>query len=175
MLHSGLEPHCTTIIINPVEDSGGPQLGIWSMSLGFESSSESTWLDSSVILMFSLFSSPHFLLLLHYFTLFFSPLRFFSFSAAGGEDASIREGGRWNRGSLPQSMVTCTVDTCITCCRYTLQYHHLPSQLYTGEAPQTVPTHFQGYNMKSLRGSCMPLASMLALCIHCDATGTCSK
>ena len=67
------------------------------MSLRFESSSEGTWLGSSVIFMFSFFFSV--IVLSLYFTSSFSPLRFFSFLAAGGEDASKREGGRWSRDS----------------------------------------------------------------------------
>ena len=33
----------------------------------------------------------------------------------------------------------CTVDTCITCHRYTGHYHHLPSSLYAGEALSPFP------------------------------------
>ena len=83
------------------------------MSLRFESSSESTWLGSSVIFMFSFFFL-FFIVLSLCFTPSFSPLGFFSFLAAGGEDTSIREGGRWNRDSRYQSMVMCIVDTHVT-------------------------------------------------------------
>ena len=75
-----------------------------------------------------------------YFTPSFSPLRLFSFLAAGGEDTSIREGGRWNRDSGYQSTVMCIVDTHVTHSRHTQQYHHLPSLLHAGKAPCTVPS-----------------------------------
>ena len=74
-----------------------------------------------------------------YFTPSFIPLRFFPFLAAGGEDASIREGGRWNRDSGYQSTVMCIVDMHVTHSRYIPEYHHLPSLLHTGKAPHTVP------------------------------------
>ena len=89
-----------------------------------------------------------------YVTPSFSPLRFFSFLAAGGEDASKREGGRWNRDSRYQSTVTCIVDTHVTQSRYTQQYHHLPSPLHAGKAPRTFPRFKPG-----------PVSGVMWLCL----------
>jgi len=47
--------------------------------------------------------------------------------------------GRWNRESVLQSMVTCTVDTHVTCISYSPLYHHLTRPAIRWEAPLPVP------------------------------------
>ena len=49
---------------------------------------------------------------------------------------------------------SCTLHTHITCCRYTPQYHHLPSQLHAGEALCTVPIlyHFNWFSCHASQG-----------------------
>jgi len=135
MVYSHLSPYCTSTI------NLGPQLGIWPMSLGFESSIEGAWLDLSVIVfIFLLYSLPHFpsftWFQIYFTLLIFSPL---SFSAARRWGHLHMEGGRWNRGSVLQSMVTCTVDTHITCTSYSLLYHHLTWPAICWEASLPVP------------------------------------
>ena len=71
-LHSGPESPHTTVTTNLTECSYGPGLGVWSTSLRFESCSEGTWLDSSVMFMFSFLYIYHlisFIVLSLYFTL----------------------------------------------------------------------------------------------------------
>jgi len=134
MVYSHLSPYCTSTI------NLGPWLGIWPMSQIWVKHWRRLVGFISDLFIFLLYPQPHFPLFTWFQISFFLVLLdFFPFQQLGGEDTSIMEGGRWNRESLLQSMVTCTVYAHITCRSYLLQYHHLPSLLYTGEAPHTIP------------------------------------
>jgi len=77
------------------------------------------------------------------YTLHFLFLVLFPFQQLGGGDTSIMEGGRWNRESVLQNMVTCTVDTHVTCTSYSLLYHHWTQPAIHWEASLSVPLFWQ--------------------------------
>jgi len=69
----------------------------------------------------------------------------------------IRKG--WNRDSLLQSVVTCTVDTHVTCSRYSRLYHHLTQPAIRWEASLPVPRSIS-------RGHCLHLLRRFSIAAY---------